>query len=95
MRNLQYICFMLLVATAAGCIPSQAMTEGDIDHYWYLQEDAWGQAKRKTLELAGKQLPGGPLPTYHVRKSKTGVARTADHAVLAEKHSQQKVTYGF
>ena len=57
MRNLQYICFVLLIATAAGCIPSQALTEGEIDRYWYLQADAWGQAKRQTLKLADKQLP--------------------------------------
>ncbi len=57
MRNLQYICFVLLIATVAGCIPSQSLTEGEIDRYWYLQADAWGQAKRQTFELAGRQLP--------------------------------------
>lgn len=57
MRNLQYICFVLLIAAASGCIPSQALTEGEIDRHWYLQADAWGRAKPQTLKLAGKPLP--------------------------------------
>jgi len=52
------ICVLaLIVSLAGGCIPRTALEKDEMSGYWYLQADAWGQAKRQSLRLADTPLP--------------------------------------
>jgi len=50
------ICLVLLVS-ATGCMPSRKLPAGALDEYWYLHADTWPQARRESLQLAGRTLP--------------------------------------
>ena len=56
MRVPAAICLVLLVS-ATGCMPSRKLPAGALDEYWYLHADTWPQARRESLQLAGRTLP--------------------------------------
>lgn len=57
MKKTPYICFIVAAVSIVGCIPSEKLTEKEIDGYWFLHADTWPDAQRQPLKLAGKTLP--------------------------------------
>jgi len=48
---------VLLAAVAAGCVPSEPISEEHLDRYWYLHASRWETAAVKPITLGPRRLP--------------------------------------